>query len=73
MKQEIQVSHHQEKFQDIIKLLKKIDDSFKEKGVKNGVKEFDLASVGHEMMHSNSEFYREGVNLGRESFSTLAT
>lgn len=34
MKQEIQVSHHQEKFQDIIKLLKKIDDSFKEKGVK---------------------------------------
>jgi len=57
------------KFGDIIKLCNEIDDLLSQKG---GDK-FELRSIGHEMMKSNSEFYQSGVDVGKNSFSTLAT
>jgi SAM-dependent MidA family methyltransferase len=60
-------------YNNIIKLLEKIDDSIKQKGSNSKIEKFDLVTVGHEMMKANAEFYQSGIKLGEKSFSTLAT
>ena len=60
-------------FKDILELCTKIDNLIKQKGIKEGVKLFELRTVGHEMMEANSNFYQSGVVLGKQSFTTLAT
>ena len=60
-------------YNNITKLLEKIDDSVKQKGSNSKSEKFDLVTVGHEMMKANAEFYQSGIKLGEKSFSTLAT
>ena len=60
-------------FNNILKLCAVIDDLMEQKGIKEGVKLFELQTVGNKMMEANSKFYKEGVVLGKQSFATLAT
>ena len=60
-------------FNDILKLYTEIDNLITQKGIKEGVKLFELQTVGNKMMEANSNFYQSGVVLGKQSFTTLAT
>lgn len=63
----------QRNFKNILLVCNKIDNLIEQKGIKEGVKLFELRTVGYEMMEANSDFYQSGVVLGEESFTTLAT